>query len=350
MIFFQFIISFQNVLTLILENPTIPENIKLDILRKRIKEEISTLNEYTDEITGKSLILDNWCGMVNTDGVCYFNSVIQSLFSSRNFLLFYLMNDFTKEKLLSLLIQEMAYAMLMQKKIDPVPYINKFSHHPRLANHCSIDGGNPKVLLEELLIGLYEEIANTEYLKYLEGSPKNFFYVEKFFTKCKKCKKYSTDTINSPSLNVPFSNSIEESVKFYYNIKNVENMNRYYKCEFCDNFTSVFEDDFLYEAVPPRNLIIVFERVKIKNNFIYCIFQETNLNKNIEIDGCKYTLYAAICSHLLSKGYHANAIVKRDGRWIIFNDNQLEIYPYNYEDKNILNNYAWILFYRKLNN
>lgn len=347
--FLEFVLYITMMLTFQQEGYTEIELNELDTLRKRIAKELATTDGSIDDINGKSFILDNLCGMINTEGVCYFNAVIQSLFSSRSFLTFYIMNDFTDKQPLSNIMQTMAYKMLSQKNLDPIPFINKLSTHSRLLNHCTIDGGNPHILLEELLVGLHLEIESQNDLCYMEGAPQNFFYGEKYTTKCINCKKTSTDVIRSPTINIPFSNTIEESIKFYNNIKNTENKNKYYGCGSCETFNPIIADEMIYETILPQNLILVFERVKIKNNFIYCIFQEINLNKNVKINGCEYTLYAAICSHLLKKGYHANAIVNRDGRWIIFNDNQLEIYPLNYEDRSILNNYAWILFYRKVN-
>lgn len=333
----------------VVENPSRNNESKLENVRKRLKQEISVLDSEIDMVTKDPLLLDNLCGMINTEGVCYFNSVIQSLFSSRKFLLFYLMNDFDNDQFLSKLIQLMALEMVTNKNIDPVPFLNKLSTHSRLINHCSVDGGNPNILLDELLIGLHIELEGKTNLLYSEGAPRNFFFAERFITMCKICNEYTLDVINSPTISFPFSNSIDESVDFYNNIKEIENKNKYYKCVPCNSFNPIVPEELEYTAIYPRNLIIVLERVKIKNNNIFCIFQEINLNRNILIDGNEYTLYAAICSHLLKSGYHANAIVKRNGRWIVFNDNQLEAFPLNYEDRGILNNYGWILFYRNVN-
>ncbi|KAM0676387.1 hypothetical protein GVAV_000352 [Gurleya vavrai] len=125
----------------------------LSQLRDKILKEYGPLDNENDDIE-KSKILGHRCGMINTEGICYFNAVIQSLFANKKLLLFYIMNDFSELQVLSKIIQKLAYQMLISNRIDPVPFLEAFSKHPRLVNHCTVNGGNPLVLVEELLRGL----------------------------------------------------------------------------------------------------------------------------------------------------------------------------------------------------
>lgn len=310
--------------------------------------ELSNYKKDTNILNPKGLIIENRCGLINTEGVCYFNAVIQSLFCNKNFVLFYIMNDFREQQMLSKIIQNLAYRMITQRVVDPVPFIIDLHDHPRLINNCTVNGGNPLVLVEELLIGLFSEIVDEENLKFTEGSPENFFLKETHSTTCDKCKNTNEETIHDVSMKIPFSNTIEESLKFYKNIKLTEVKNRYYKCKTCKMFTPVVRQSMKSKLEYPENLMVVFERVSVKNNVIYSIFQEIDFNKQMSIGGKKYEAYAAICSYMLSKGYHANAIAYKNGRWILFNDSQLEVFPPDYFDDEIFNNYAWIIFYRKI--
>ncbi|EJW05161.1 hypothetical protein EDEG_00742 [Edhazardia aedis USNM 41457] len=319
---------------------------ELKKMRNEIASELAQFDDKVDQLKGKQLLIDNKCGMINTEGICYFNAVIQSLFANRNFVLFYIMNDFKPTQELSLNTQILAMKMLKARNVNPIPFLETYSEHQRLLNHCTLHGGNPLVLLEELLIGLYSEIEDDENLNFMEGAPQNYFVTERYSTTCKKCRRRTVDEISNVTMNIPFSNTLEESLSFYNNVKEVSNVNKYYKCSKCNVFNPIIPDDIKVDIIYPNHLIIVFERVQIKNNVIYSIFQEIEMNETITIDGKKYELYSAVCSYMLKRGYHANAIVKKNGSWVLFNDNQLEIFSQDNDNKTVFNNYAWILFFK----
>lgn len=329
-------------------NALLPNKSKLNNLRDKVISELSYNNYASTRVAKESKILSHKCGMINKDGICYFNAVIQFLLANENMILFYLMNDFEQKQILSITLQCLVYKMLTEKKVDPIPYILIFSKHPRLQNFCTLNGGNPHILLEEMLKGLYMETELNKQMYYYELGPISYFLTEKVQTMCRRCKYKTLIEISNVLVNIPFSNTIEESIKFYKNITKTLLENKYYRCNNCSIFNPIIAKEIKYDVDIPDNFIIVFERVQIKNNVIYSIFQEIELNKTIKIEGQEYVLYSAICSYMFKNGYHANSIVYKDGKWTLFNDDQLETFPNDYTNNKIFNNYAWILYYKKI--
>ncbi|KAM0685288.1 hypothetical protein COBT_003503 [Conglomerata obtusa] len=321
---------------------------KLIYLRDAIIKDLEKKN-INEDLQKSFSILEKNCGLINNDGICYFNSVIQALFANGRLLIFLIMNDFKPYQPLCTTLQHLALRMLTAPNYNALRFIERLSKHPRLVNYCTVNGGNPLILLEELLKGMQTEIEDTQKLYFREDGPDSYFGMEVFNTKCLNCQDYTLYKVSNVSISVPFSNTIEESIQFYFkNLKTISE-NKYYKCKKCVKFNPIEPSEIKHEFILPTNLIIVFERVRIKNNVIYSILQEIELNKNIIVNDIEYVLYSAICSYTYKKGYHANAIAFKNGKWTLFNDEQLETFSTETKNKKIFNNYAWILFFKKVN-
>jgi len=207
-------------------------------------------------------------------------------------------------------------------------------------------------------------INSLEYWKnYLD---KNYSIITTLFTglfsseiKCKNCnnKNINFETFNILELSLTYKNgtiitNLEDCLKFFCELEEIND----YNCENCKNKTIAFKKMSIFQL--PLKLIIQLKRFNSKNfkntggkidDLIK--FPLTNLDLSIvqnEIRPItdKFNLYATVnhSGGLNGGHYVANCKNLIDGNWYNFNDSSLS---YVHDEKNIIDDSVYILFYEK---
>lgn len=327
--FFIFLIYY-TLQSVIYPNPHI--NLSLNTLRAKIKEEF--------KYNIKPLLIDNVCGIENKTGTCYFNSTIQSFFSDRYIVLFFIMNNFDKTQYLSLTLQNIIYKMLTNTKVNLITELNSLIVDSVLKNYFRVTGGgDPSYCIDRLIEQLDKELGSIN----IKGAPNNFFINKNMKFTC-SCNKENNIKNRFTILEIDFGNDFIKCLQNYIK-KNFEEFKyKMLRCTFCKKYdtqkisvTYQFGDYLIIE-----NGRVIHENKKFVNHE-----GAMDIYEIIQLDKHKYMLTAIICSYGSFDRFHVNVVVLKGDKWYQINDSKIEEIDF-YKKKCVRNN-SWIYLYKKIN-
>ncbi|EJW03203.1 hypothetical protein EDEG_02418 [Edhazardia aedis USNM 41457] len=308
-----------------LKSNTAPK-IELSELRNKIREELAQNNN-------ESHTLDHICSLMNLTGICYFNASIRLLMADKDFVLYFIMNDFKENQIMSLTLQTIFYKCLTLNITSLITQIENIHAIPQMTKFAKTAGGGcVKTLLDLCFYELhyehkksefFEEILNILYKK-PKQTKKNFnitnesFIQESCSFNCSICGKHNNQVENYTILETKIDSTIQFSVDKTLNMKLNEFLDADHECRNCKYFGKQEDKDLTYTW--PDRLFIQTNRLEIKHSKIYKRNEAMEISEKLTLNDVSYQLLGSVLFHDLGKILHVNTIVRNKNQWVLCND------------------------------